>query len=164
MHEPIRGSVSAILENYRRYLSITDAVEYDIYRREGTPVPCICYNDVREESEDPNCPLCDGSGYSTKYMLLETIKVRVINPKTETVFIQATFGEMDIDMRALYGWTLYTPPLETEDVLVERFSDRAYEIQSIVTSMIGDKPIRQAFNAKLNTRIAGIIKDSSGVI
>lgn len=158
MHEPSKGVVSTIRENYRRHLVTTDSIVYKLYRRNPTSTPCTCYNDVREESEDPECKICGGSGYTTNYIFVQDVNFRVINPKNEIAFIKEIFGEMDVDMRAFYGWTLHDPIIMNEDVIIETFSDDAYEIQNIVSSMIGNKCVRQSIQAKKNTRIPGVME------
>ena len=134
--------------NFKRYLDAQDLNDFQLMRRSKTSEHCSCYNDVREESEDPNCPICGGTGRSLGYLKGPLIKVSIINPITQDALVKEMFGEITLNISAARAWTTGKVRLSTEDILIDTFSNDIFEIETVAYSKRKNYIVRQAVTMK----------------
>ena len=133
-----------IERNYQRYLDSEGYNEYLLIKRSKSSGYCICFDDVRMESSNPRCPICHGTGNVDGYIGVAVIKVSVLNPMSNEALIKEMFGEITLDTTGARAWTTGQYKVDTEDILVNLFTNEAYEVSSVSYSKRHNYIVRHA--------------------
>lgn len=139
----------AVAHNYYRWLKSQEYKDFFLYRRSKTSGLCpTCFDDVRMEPSDPNCPVCGGTGNIDGYIGPIKIMSVILNPVHNETLIKELFGETTVDVSAARAWTTGDHLISPEDVIVDGFSNQAYEVSQNAKSMRRDFLIRQAVSMR----------------
>jgi hypothetical protein len=148
---PEEPAATAVLDEARRhpiaaYFTLGERV---LLKRYGFPVAwyavrttgprCSCYNEVRSEPADDNCPLCKGGGFLIGFADPRLIFMLGESPEQRnTTLVEA--GELEQSPRAF--WTNADVRLRSRDVLVTAGNKR-YRVEGVVQHSWNESNTRQ---------------------
>jgi hypothetical protein len=138
----------AIERNYERYLNAQEGNEFYLLKKSKLSEYCACFDDVRMESQDPNCEICGGTGYVGSFFSPVEIKLAVINAHSNEALIKELFGEITVDTTAVRAWATGKYKISTEDILVSKYTNEAFEVDQVSYSMRLTYMVRQSIVMK----------------
>lgn len=133
----------------------SDGEPFDVYLRRWEGIPCPLSDnrgsgDTQVASEadlnynsHTNCPYCFGTGFVGGYYHKIKIFARYnANPPRK---IQYT-SQGTLTSQALQSWTLWTPPLRSHDLIVQRSTGDRFYIQDVSRTIVRSYIMDQQFN------------------
>lgn len=130
--------------NYERVLEVADAPYFKVYHVSSMGEHCpICWDDIREESNNPNCEVCAGTGFSSGFVYRGRIRLVLLNSNKSESAINETIINGVIRPNPMQAWTNGKIILRPKYVIVREFNNTAYEILNVSPSLIGERLVRQ---------------------
>lgn len=138
----------AIEKNYERYLDAQKGNEFYLLKKSKLSDYCSCFDDVRMESQDPDCDICGGTGYVGNFFSPVELKLSIVNAHSNEALIKELFGEMTVDTTAVRAWATGAYKISTEDVLVNKYTNEAFQVDQVSYSMRLTYIVRQSIVMK----------------
>lgn len=139
---------AAILRLYNKYLSeiVRNPEIYILVKKETGQICPTCYDIYRKRAQDPNCPVCSGTGYVDGYYKPIEAKINILNPQAQTE--EFTPSSVSRTIAPLTAWTMNYPILKVGDIIVLHDNSR-YIVISLQFSKERNFLIRQMFQMQL---------------
>lgn len=129
--------------NYRRYLIASDSPYFRIYHASLAGEKCSCWDEVREESQDPSCLLCGGTGFEQGFAYVGRERFALLNSNSGESTINEIILNGVLKPSPMQSWTTGQYIIKPKYILMREDSSRAYEVISANPSVIKDVLIKQ---------------------
>lgn len=133
----------------------SDGEPFDVYLRRWEGIPCplsdnrgsndtqVAHDADLDYNSHTNCPYCFGTGFVGGYYHKIKIFARYnANPPRK---IQYT-AQGTLTSQAMQSWTLWTPPLRSHDLIVQRSTGDRFYIQDVSRTIVRSYIMDQQFN------------------
>lgn len=135
------GAISRLYSIYLNQI-IRNPDIYILNKKETGQVCDVCYDSVRKRAQDPNCPVCSGTGFVEGYYPGIKTKINILNP--ELLSEEYTQKSVESNFSPLSAWTLNFPVLKIGDIVILS-NNKRYVITNIQISKERSFVIRQSF-------------------